>query len=134
MNIFEFCLCTAFGFALVIVTWRLTIGSQRKVVDNENPFSPTGYSVEVDCRACGQFNRVPSLRLLDRPKCGRCKARLMPRRRIVLCRVSQMHGALISELDEVWTDEDRLWQRLANHVDGKTKSEAPDPTPTMANR
>jgi hypothetical protein len=89
---------------------------------NEEAFSDPGYSVEVDCRGCGQFNRVPSHRLRDHPKCGRCKARLMPKRRIVICRVSTMSGPLRAELDAVWTDEDRLWQSLADHVTLETKA------------
>lgn len=98
-------------------------------------FSTAGVSVEVDCRACGQFNRVPSHRLRDRPKCGRCKARLMPGRRIVLCRVRDMDRALRAELDALWRDEDRLWQSLADHVaiQGKADAEARGDQPRVVN-
>jgi len=75
-----------------------------------------GDSVEVDCRLCGQFNRVPAIRLRDHPICGRCKTRLMPGRRIVLCRASMIEGRLRDDLDELWLDEDRLWGCLANHL------------------
>jgi hypothetical protein len=106
----------------------------RHRVDDE-AFSDLGYSVEVDCRSCGQFNRVPSHRLRDRPKCGRCKARLMPRRRVVLCRERPMDDALCAELNAVWTDEDRLWESLANHVaiDTKAKMEAKNPNLHVVN-
>jgi len=87
-------------------------------------FSDPGVSVEVDCRACGQFNRVSSHRLRNRPRCGRCKARLMPGRRVVLCRATSMDRALSADLDAVWKDEDRLWQCLADHVAIQTKVRA----------
>jgi len=76
----------------------------------------TGDSVEVDCRSCGQFNRVPHRRLRDRPKCGRCKARLMPGNRVVICHVTPIEGPLRVELRALWDDEDRLWDSLAKHV------------------
>lgn len=91
---------------------------------DEEAFSDPGVSVEVDCRACGQFNRVPSHRLRDRPKCGRCKERLMPGRRIVLCRVSTMDGVLRADLDALWKDEEGLWQSLADHVAIQSKAQA----------
>lgn len=85
-------------------------------------FSDPGITIEMDCRSCKQFNRVPSQRLRDRPKCGRCKARLMPGKRLVLCRMSPMQGPLSAELDKVWTDADRLWQSLAAHVAAETRA------------
>ena len=90
----------------------------------DGAFSDLGYAVEVDCRTCGQFNRVPGHRLRDRPKCGRCKTRLMPGKRLVLCRVSPMDRSLRAELDTHWKDDDRLWQCLADHVAIQTKSRA----------
>jgi hypothetical protein len=75
-----------------------------------------GASVEVDCRLCGQFNRVPAARLRDRPICGRCKTRLMPGKRVVLCRTSPIAGSLRGELNALWSDEDRLWGCLADHL------------------
>ena len=125
--------CVAAGHGMAaIARW---IRRRDRRVASDDVFSDPGYSVEVDCRACGQFNRVPSHRLRDRPKCGRCKVRLMPKRRIVLCRVRQMDGALRTELDAVWTDEDRLWQSLANHVaiDAKAKAEADNPSLRVVN-
>lgn len=125
--------CVAAGHGMVaLVRW---IRSRERRVASDEVFSDPGYSVEVDCRGCGQFNRVPSHRLRDRPKCGRCKVRLMPKRRIVLCRVRPMDGALRTELDAVWTDEDRLWQSLADHValDAKAKAEAKDPSLRVVN-
>jgi hypothetical protein len=97
---------------------------QRRSYGVDGAFSDSGVSVEVDCRACGQFNRVPSHRLRDRPKCGRCKARLMPGKRVVVCRVSPMEGVMRSDLDALWKDEDRLWQCLADHVAIETKARA----------
>ena len=126
--------CVAAGHGMVaLVRWIRS--REHRVVASDEVFSDPGYSVEVDCRGCGQFNRVPSHRLRDRPKCGRCKVRLMPKRRIVLCRVRQMDSALRTELDAVWTDEDRLWQSLADHVaiDTKAKAEAKDPSLRVVN-
>jgi hypothetical protein len=96
-------------------------------------FSAPGFSVEVDCRVCGKFNRVPGHRLRDRPKCGRCKAALMPGKRVVLCRVtsSLMKGPLRAELDAVWTDENRLWQALANHITIETKTSSDEKNPSQ---
>lgn len=110
----------AFGLGALARRWR--DGRRRRTSDET--FSDPGVSVEVDCRACGQFNRVPSHRLRDRPKCGRCKARLMPGRRIVLCRVRDMDAPLRAELDALWKDEDRLWQSLADHVAIQSKAQA----------
>ena len=98
-------------------------------------FSDPGFSVEVDCRGCGQFNRVPGHRLRDRPRCGRCKARLMPGKRVILCRVTAMDGTLRADLNALWNDEDRLWQSLADHVtiEAKTRAEARDPSLRVVN-
>jgi hypothetical protein len=112
---------------LVAVAGVLTIINVRRLIDGvvrivrhrrgrSSGESLPGSSIEVDCRACGQFNRVPHARLRDRPKCGRCKARLMPGRRIVVCHTSSIEGPLRAELDAHWDDEDRLWQSLFDHV------------------
>jgi hypothetical protein len=121
-----------FGAGLAIRRWVVR-GSRRSV--DHGTFSDAGVSVEVDCRACGQFNRVPSHRLRDRPRCGRCKRRLMPGRRLVLCRVRDMDRALRSELDALWRDEDRLWQSLADHVaiQGKAQVEGRGEQPRVVN-
>src|ERR1700751_3529167 len=113
---------------------RLRIPKRQQKQSSET-FSDLGVYVEVDCRACGQFNRVPSNRLRDRPKCGRCKKRLMPKKRVVLCRVSPMKNSLSAELDTVWMDEDRLWQSLANHImpQAKERAEATGANPRAAN-
>lgn len=59
----------------------------------------------------------------------------MPGKRVVLCRVSPMEGRLRAELNAVWTDEDRLWQSLADHValDSKARAEAKDPSLRVVN-
>jgi len=88
---------------------------RRDHQDQAEGFSD-GDSVEVDCRRCGQFNRVPAARLRHRPLCGRCKTRLMPGRRIVLCRSKRIDGRLRDELDELWSDEELLWDHLADHL------------------
>jgi hypothetical protein len=115
-----------FGGGFALRRWR----DRRRREAGDETFSDPGVSVEVDCRGCGQFNRVPGHRLRDRPKCGKCKARLMPGKRVVLCRVSPMAGPLRTELNALWKDEDRLWQCLADHVllDAKARSEAKDPS------
>ena len=126
-------LCVAAGHGMAALVRWIRRRDRRPVDDDA--FSDPGYSVEVDCRGCGQFNRVPGHRLRDRPKCGRCKARLMPKRRVVLCRVRPMDAALHKELDAVWTDEDQLWQSLADHVafDTKAKAEAKNPNLRVVN-
>lgn len=98
----------------IFMLWAIWTDPRRK--GSASTFSDPGTSIEVDCRGCGQFNRVPSHRLRDRPKCGRCKARLMPGKHLVVCRVSPLDAALSRELDGVWKDEDRLWQSLADYV------------------
>jgi hypothetical protein len=97
--------------------------------------STLGVSVEVDCRACGKFNRVPSHRLRDRPKCGQCKVRLMPGKGVVICRVSPMSGQLSSDLYTSWKDDEQLWQCLADHValQGKALAEARGEQPRVVN-
>ena len=123
-----------YGIGFAVRRWVDRRRRQQRVV-GDNAFSDPGYSVEVDCRGCGQFNRVPGHRLRDHPKCGRCKARLMPGKRVVLCRVRPMDAALRAELDKVWADEDQLWQSLANHVaiDAKAKAEAKNPDLRVVN-
>ena len=123
----------AVGFNLALLQrWVQTRSRSRK---RDEAFSDPGISVEADCRACGQFNRVPSHRLRDHPKCGRCKARLMPGRHVVLCRVTPMNGLLRAELNALWTDEDRLWQSLADHIalEAKARAEAHDPSTHVVN-
>ena len=94
--------CVAAGHGIAAAVRWIRSRGRRRVGDGA--FSDPGVSVEVDCRGCGQFNRVPSHRLRDRPKCGCCKARLMPGKRVVLCRVTPMDrrlsAAYVKELDE----------------------------------
>lgn len=75
----------------------------------------TGLFIEMDCRACGWLNSVPCKHLRARPACLNCRARLMPGSHLVLCHLTAMPG-LRSELETLWTDEERLWLRLADHV------------------
>jgi hypothetical protein len=140
MNLFSLialCLAASYGLAhfFADVDRRIRRRRFQRSAEAADGFSDPGYTIELDCRACGQFNRVPSHRLRDKPKCGRCKARLMPGRRLVLCRLSRLDGALDKELDAVWRDEDRLWQSLADHVaiDAKKKAEAKDPKLAVVN-
>lgn len=95
---------------------------------NEETFSD-GDSVEVDCSACGKFNRVPMERLRDKPHCGQCKQRLMPGKRVVVCFTSPLEGSLRAELNGVWKDEERFWQALADHamLRGKERRDAKEP-------
>lgn len=46
-----------------------------------------------------------------------------------------MEGRLRAELNSVWTDEDRLWQSLADNVaiDSKARAEAKDPSLRVVN-
>lgn len=122
-----------FGGGFLVRRW--VDRRRRQRVTEDEAFSDPGVSVEVDCRACGQFNRVRAHRLRDKPKCGRCKARLMPGKRVVLCRVSQMDRTLARELDAVWKDDDRLWQCLADHVaiESKARAEARGEQPRVVN-
>ena len=39
--------------------------------------------LEYICPSCGTRNRIPRARVADRPKCGRCKAELLPHRPVV---------------------------------------------------
>jgi len=120
------------GFILGTCTCLLTLEIRRRL-DRARPVDPPpapppveevtpqdpkdlGVAVEVDCKACGKFNRVPSHRLRDRPACGRCKARLMPGKHLVLCRRAPLDDRLRSELRVVWLDFDQLWKCLADHV------------------
>lgn len=107
---------------------------RHRLQQSQETFTDDAY-VEADCRACGQFNRVPHARLRDRPKCGRCKQRLMPKRRIVICQVSPIEGVLRVELDALWEDEAKLWQCVADHValQAKVSREARNPNQRSVN-
>lgn len=131
INVAIFAICYPSAFLLR----RWLDRRRRRAVDGDAGFSDPGVSIEVDCRACGQFNRVPSHRLRDKPKCGRCKSRLMPGKKVVVCRVSSMEGPMRAELDALWKDEDRLWECLADHVAIQTKAraEARDPSLRVVN-
>jgi len=126
-------------YVLCLVVIGVHVGpgllKSRHLARREKEFSDLGISVEVDCRKCGQFNRVPSYRLRDRPKCGRCKERLMPKRRVVFCRTYPMEGVMRVELDALWKDEDRLWQCLADHavIEAKVRAEARGDQPRTVN-
>lgn len=115
------------GISLALVVgssplWIAWIDRKFSTRDLADGFSD-GDSVEVDCRTCGQFNRVPAIRLRDRPRCGRCKTRLMPGRRIVFTRTSSINAKLSAELDALWKDEDLLWRRMADHLATKRRTE-----------
>ncbi|HSX22903.1 MAG TPA: hypothetical protein VLE97_09040 [Gaiellaceae bacterium] len=127
-----FCLgCVAFGHGMAHLMKRWNQHRARARGSDDKEFSTIGLSVEVDCRSCGKFNRVPGHRLRDKPKCGQCKTRLMPGKRVVLCRVRPMEGPLRSELDAVWTDEEKLWQALADHVALENKAAAESKNPSL---
>lgn len=110
------------GLVLLGILAHWWISSRQPPHVDSSGTSPPGFSVEVDCQACGQFNRVPGARLRDRPKCGHCKARLMPGRRVTLCRSFPMQDILGTALDAVWTDADRFWVCLADHVSRETRA------------
>jgi hypothetical protein len=80
------------------------------------PRSAPGIAVELDCRACGRQNRVPSERLRDRPKCGGCKKTLMPGKRLTICHANLIEGSLRESLNAAWMDSDHFWSCLADHV------------------
>lgn len=71
-------------------------------------------SVETDCRGCGQINRIPWHRLRNRPVCGKCKARLLPKGRV---RISIDDPATSRELVAVWDDYEKMWESIANAFD-----------------
>lgn len=76
-------------------------------------------SVEVDCRVCGQQNRVPGERLRDRPQCGGCKKPLMPGARITICHAHWTEIDPPVAVKASWMNSDRLWGCLADHVDSE---------------
>jgi|SRR5580704_6254363 hypothetical protein len=72
-----------------------------------------GISVQTDCRACGQMNRVVQSGLLLKPKCGKCKAPLMPKKTIViLTRESMKDPNYLEEVDKHWNDNEKLWRTI----------------------
>ena len=71
-------------------------------------------TVEADCRGCGQINRIPWQRMRDKPVCGKCKARLMPKARV---RMSVEDPVLQSELAAVWNDYEKVWNVIADAFD-----------------
>lgn len=128
-------ICVIVGILLYFVGLPFLARTLRRRRNKSDSFSDDGITIETDCRACGQFNRVASHRLRDRPKCGRCKARLMPGRRIGVCYTNPIEGVLRSDLNSSWNDEDLLWQNLADHValQVKEKREAKDARARVVN-
>ena len=126
---------TVVGMTLYFVGLPFLARTLRRRRSKSESFSDDGISIETDCRACGQFNRVASHRLRDRPQCGRCKVRLMPGRRIGVCYTNPIEGVLRSELKASWNDEDLLWQNLADHIalQIKAKRDAQDARVRMVN-
>ena len=60
----------------------------------------------IPCPACNGLNRIPSERLGDAPRCGRCKSPVLPVAPITLTQasfVSQLKGDLPLLVD-VWAD------------------------------
>ena len=60
----------------------------------------------IPCPACNGLNRIPSERLGDAPRCGRCKSPVLPAAPITLGQasfVSQLKGDLPLLVD-VWAD------------------------------
>jgi thioredoxin 2 len=58
----------------------------------------------IPCPACNGLNRIPAERLADAPRCGRCKAEVLPGRPIEVNQVnfaSQLKGDLPLLID-VW--------------------------------
>lgn len=126
-----FCVgCVALGHGMAYLIRRRR-SRRSRAKKSDDTFTGLGFSVETDCRGCGKVNRVPAHRLRDHPRCGLCKARLMPRKKIVVCHVTMMDGSLRSELDAVWDDEERLWQSLADHVLLQAKRKAEDREPRL---
>ena len=60
----------------------------------------------IPCPACNGLNRIPSERLGDAPRCGRCKSPVLPVAPITLSQASfaaQLKGDLLLLVD-VWAD------------------------------
>lgn len=103
--------------AWVYVLFLPTARSRASSPDLSDPAEiQPGVSVEVDCRRCGQLNRVLGDRLLDRPRCGRCKQRLMPKSWVSIHHVDRIEAPLREKVSQSWEDPDRLWACLADHV------------------
>jgi RNase P subunit RPR2 len=105
-----FALGAWYGHQLGHVKGRLLEAENAKKVE----FYRESGSVEADCRSCGQINRVPWQRLRDKPTCGKCKARLMPKARV---RVAVEDPVLQSELAAVWKDYEKVWVAIADAFD-----------------
>jgi hypothetical protein len=130
LNVIALILLIAIAFGLIVLVKVLMLLGRKKTQGVEGDITPTappGYSVEVDCRKCGQHNRVPSERLRHKPKCGKCKQRLMPKYKVAVCRVQvrEMEGVLRADIDKTWNDEDRFWDTVADHVALRAKDDRP---------
>ena len=112
-------LCGAFFFAVGrLVAYVQNLRRQVELSkQNVEAGERAGHFVQVDCRECGKLNRIPSDRLLNRPICGGCKSRLLPKRKITLCHIRNMEfdRALSLELDGVIADYDKFWPTLDAH-------------------
>ena len=105
-----FALGVWYGHQLGYVKGKLLEAENTKKVE----FYRESGTVEVDCRSCEQINRVPWQRIRDKPVCGKCKARLMPKARV---RISVSDPAWQRELDKVWNDYDKIWSVIGDAFD-----------------
>jgi hypothetical protein len=92
-------------------TAKLDAAKHSDAAQRSEFYASPGCVVEMDCKACGQFNRVAWHKLLAKPLCGRCKVRLMPRTRVNITTVTKVFD---TQLTKIWNDYDGLWQ----YIDG----------------
>jgi hypothetical protein len=105
-----FALGVRYGHQLGHVKGRLLEAENVKKVE----FYRESGTVEADCRGCGQINRISWQRMRDKPICGKCKARLMPK---ACVRMSIEDPVLQGALAAAWNDYEKTWAAIADAFD-----------------
>lgn len=124
MTPLDFVLCVVDGVLLLVLMIRLYRDNahfRRRDDETHEGWESPDVSIELDCRVCGQQNRVPSTRLRNRPRCSGCLKTLMPGKRLVICPSNRVDGALHESLHAAGLNAYRFWNCLADHIDDEAE-------------
>src|SRR5438105_4214725 len=92
-----FTLLTSCLLAIVLVSNHKESRRRRQI--NSSQTIDTGSFLKLDCRTCGQVNKILASDIGRKPICGRCKMRLMPKSMLTITRSVAISKVLQLELE-----------------------------------